>query len=199
MATKDATTTTATTHPQQQSRRCQSYGRNGTRRLLLQISFINDTLRPCGIPPPLLTRPIHDLREAMTAFEGLKVFSDYRTPINIRAFIRLCVFFCPLFLCPHFAALQDYGFPFLAYATGTLVTLLFILLQGVQRKLENPFLTSHGRQECDDIRLDNMTFEFITDQNQFSWISNTASPPQSPILGSTPHSGGTFPLRPAEP
>ena len=57
-----------------------------------QLAYTTDTLRLAGLSPPLITRAIHDLREAIWAFEALRVYADYRTPCIIRAFIRFVVF-----------------------------------------------------------------------------------------------------------
>ena len=143
-----------------------------------QLCFITDALRLSSLPAPLITRAIHDTREALTSFEGLRVFSDYRTPTNIRAFIRFCVYVVPLILSPHFAALGTYSFPFFSYIIATLVTLLFLLLKNVQGELENPFSSRKGRPDIDDIRTDAMVFQVLAGESQFAW--RTCTPPSSP-------------------
>ena len=53
------------------------------------LSLHTDLLRLSGLPAPLITRPVHDLREMISAFEKLRVFSDYRTPCTIRSFVKM--------------------------------------------------------------------------------------------------------------
>ena len=66
-----------------------------------------------GFPPPLVARPVASLAELMCKFEQLRIFSDYRTPVTLRAFCRLCCFILsgvPPSLC-HFVQFRVLFFP----------------------------------------------------------------------------------------
>ena len=102
------------------------------------------------------------------------MYGDYRTPANIRAFIRLCVYGVPLIMCPQFATLDEIGFPLFSFVVATFVALLFLLLKSVQRELENPFMGRFGRNDPDDIRLDTMTFDTMFGQSQFYWKTTSS-------------------------
>ena len=74
-----------------------------------EITLMNDVLRLSGLPPPLVGVAVRDLRDALTAFEHLRCFSDYRTPSGIRAFMTLCQYLIPLLLTPYFAHMGTLG------------------------------------------------------------------------------------------
>ena len=74
-----------------------------------ELSVVNDVLRLSGVPPPLVSGAVRDLRDALSAFEHLRCFSDYRTPSGIRAFMRLMQWTIPFLLTPYFAYLSLQG------------------------------------------------------------------------------------------
>eukprot|EP01006_Ploeotia_vitrea_P002009 TRINITY_DN1061_c0_g1_i1.p1 TRINITY_DN1061_c0_g1~~TRINITY_DN1061_c0_g1_i1.p1 ORF type:complete len:872 (+),score=73.90 TRINITY_DN1061_c0_g1_i1:108-2723(+) len=122
----------------------------------LQVSLQTDVLRMAGIPPPLVTRPIHDLREVMASFERLRVLADYRTPSSIRAFIKVAIIVVALLMSPAFANLatqEDSHGRVVAYGAPFAFFLLLKVMANVQSMLENPFIT-YGLSNQDDINLD---------------------------------------------
>ena len=121
-----------------------------------EITLLNDVLRLSDVPPPLVAAAVRDLKEAMGAFEALRAYADYRTPSTIRIFIHLLIYLIPLVLTPYFAHLATQGHPALAIAGGALIALPFLLLNNLQRSLENPFAGDHTSSDPDDIRLDEM-------------------------------------------
>ena len=57
-----------------------------------EISLVNDVLRISGLAPPLVSSLVTQLRDVVTGFEKLRMFSDYRTPSVIR-FVPACLQF----------------------------------------------------------------------------------------------------------
>eukprot|EP00662_Eupelagonemidae_sp_cell21_P014490 gene14490-43379_t len=66
-----------------------------------------EMMRRCGLAPPLVTRPIHELQQLITAFENLRSIADYRTPSTIRAYARIAVVTISLFLGTYWANLVN--------------------------------------------------------------------------------------------
>ena len=100
---------------------------------------MNDVLRISGIDAPLIASLTSSFGQVVSSFERLRMFSDYRTPASIRAFIQLCIILVPLLLVPMFAQHAADSFSPMVYAAGFLLPLPFMLLSNVQKGLENPF------------------------------------------------------------
>jgi hypothetical protein len=123
---------------------------------LSEVTLLNDIMRICNIPPPLSARLISDVNGIINSFETLRIFSDYRTPSSIRAFINFCIILVPVLLAPFFADLaKTADHPSIAWVAAFLLPMPFLLLTCVQRDLENPF-TGGGSFAADSIRLDSL-------------------------------------------
>ena len=107
--------------------------------LLSEVSLVNDVLRISGIDAPLIASLTSSLGSVVSSFERLRMFSDYRTPSSIRAFIHLCIVLVPLLLIPVFAQLALLHHSYVVYCASFLLPLPFMLLSNVQKGLENPF------------------------------------------------------------
>ena len=107
--------------------------------LLNELSLVNDVLRISKIDAPLIASLTSTMGRLVGSFESLRMYSDYRTPSSIRAFVHLCNVLVPLLLIPNFAQLATEHNPYAAYAAGFLLPFLFMLLSNVQKGLENPF------------------------------------------------------------
>ena len=128
---------------------------------LSELSLVNDVLRISGVPAPLVGSLTSTCREVVRSFERLRTFSDYRTPSSIRVFMQLCIVLVPLLLVPGFAHLATEYHSGAVYVAGFLLPFPVMLLQSVQKRLENPF--SHD-DNPDGIQLDGMQMvEYMAD------------------------------------
>ena len=113
------------------------------------LSYIVDSLRLSGMPAPLLTRPLHDMREMLMAIEKLRVFSDYRTPSSIKCFVRIAPIAVAVTMAPYFARMAGQCHPAFVYAAMVLFFAFMRYMGNVQASLENPYMAS-GRLGDDD-------------------------------------------------
>ena len=106
---------------------------------LNELALVNDVLRISGIEGPLIASLNAHLGHVVRSFERLRIYSDYRTPSSIRAFIHLCIVIVPLLIIPVFADLATQQHPYAAYAAAFVLPFPFMLLSNVQKGLEHPF------------------------------------------------------------
>eukprot|EP00998_Keelungia_sp_KM082_P007689 NODE_387_length_2011_cov_46.881104_g380_i0.p1 GENE.NODE_387_length_2011_cov_46.881104_g380_i0~~NODE_387_length_2011_cov_46.881104_g380_i0.p1 ORF type:complete len:638 (-),score=71.28 NODE_387_length_2011_cov_46.881104_g380_i0:22-1935(-) len=105
-----------------------------------------------GIEPPILSRNIQDLRFIIEAFEKLRVVADYRTPSSIRVFTKLTITLGAFPFGAYCSHLGTAYSPWALWNAPIAIALVFVLLQNVQRMLENPF-SSPDQNDQDDINL----------------------------------------------
>ena len=100
-----------------------------------ELSLLNDVLRIAGTAPPHIAHLAGTLQQIISAFEALRVFSDYHTPTSIRAFIRLDIFIMTLLLVPFFAHLarESHHNKWIVYVAAFAVPLQFMLLLNIQK------------------------------------------------------------------
>eukprot|EP00997_Jenningsia_sp_PLL12_P006186 NODE_2730_length_874_cov_83.258182_g2251_i0.p1 GENE.NODE_2730_length_874_cov_83.258182_g2251_i0~~NODE_2730_length_874_cov_83.258182_g2251_i0.p1 ORF type:complete len:275 (-),score=83.39 NODE_2730_length_874_cov_83.258182_g2251_i0:49-849(-) len=110
----------------------------------------NDQLRKYGLPPPLLTRPMVDVRDMLVSFEKLRVIRDYRTPSTIRAYLYFAIMFISIMISPSWAYIAKQALrKTFAYVSAVSLFALLQTMLAVQNMLDNPFA-----DEADAINLD---------------------------------------------
>ena len=116
------------------------------------------------------------------------MFSDYRTPSSIRAFIHLCVVLVPLLLIPVFAELATQYHPLGVYVASFLLPFPFMLLANVQKGLENPFCGKDcgADRNPDGIQLDGLQMvNYMSDVKLTSGIIKRMSVYDRKTMGAT--------------
>jgi hypothetical protein len=84
------------------------------------------------------------------AFDNMKIYHEYRTPITLRAYSRIFLYIFPIVYGPYFAAnIKDFS-EYLEYVMPVLYSFILVGLDNIQGHLENPF---DGVGE-DDIEID---------------------------------------------
>ena len=118
------------------------------------IMMHTDMLRLSGLQAPLLTRPQDNLRMVMECFERLRMFSDYRTPANIRSFCKMSIVVAGVFLGPWFANVCERYGATSGYCLCIVFFWLLSCMSNIQAMLENPYLTASRYVAEDDINLE---------------------------------------------
>lgn len=118
------------------------------------ISWVIESHYTPTVPAPLLSRMCENLRRFMTEFEKMRNMKLYRTPIALRAYTKLFVFFFPIVFAPLFAHIaSEEGSIWGAVVMVCLFSCVLTGLDSIQDHLEHPF----DGQGIDDCNFDELT------------------------------------------
>ena len=97
------------------------------------------------------------LKDVHTSMENVLAVKTHRTPISLRAYCKIFIYFFPLIYTPALLDRLDGHSPvWVVYTMSTVLGFILISLYNVQDQIEQPF-DQHG---LDDIRLDQFKLDF---------------------------------------
>lgn len=103
------------------------------------LSKLTLKLRDVGIQSGEISRVSQYVSKMIIAFDNLKIFHAYRTPVTLRAYSKVFLYIFPIIYGPYFAsAFQDYSAN-LEYVMPVLYSFILVSLDNIQDHLENPF------------------------------------------------------------
>eukprot|EP01013_Petalomonas_cantuscygni_P042730 TRINITY_DN7729_c0_g1_i2.p1 TRINITY_DN7729_c0_g1~~TRINITY_DN7729_c0_g1_i2.p1 ORF type:complete len:474 (+),score=62.79 TRINITY_DN7729_c0_g1_i2:117-1538(+) len=103
------------------------------------LKWMLESLRASGLPPPMCAKLDGDVNAMLTSFERLRIQVDYRTPMAIRAFLKVVVLLVSILFVPYFSFLVASYDDTTAYITAFFFPFLLLSLWHVQLQLELPF------------------------------------------------------------
>jgi hypothetical protein len=96
-------------------------------------------LRDLGVQSGEISRISQYVSKMVVAFDNLKIFHAYRTPVTLRAYSKVFLYIFPIVYGPYFAStVADYSAS-LEYVMPVLYSFILVSLDNIQDHLENPF------------------------------------------------------------
>ena len=104
-----------------------------------ELSALTMELRNHGVQSGEISRVSQYLSKMVIAFDNLKIFHAYRTPVTLRAYSKVFLYIFPIIYGPYFAStFHDYSAS-LEYVMPVLYSFILVSLDNIQDHLENPF------------------------------------------------------------
>ena len=104
-----------------------------------QLSQLTQQLRTLGVQSGEISRVSQYVSKMIIAFDNLKIYHAYRTPITLRAYSKVFLYIFPIVYGPYFAStFNDYSAN-LEYVMPVLYSFILVSLDNIQDHLENPF------------------------------------------------------------
>jgi hypothetical protein len=104
-----------------------------------QLSRLTLELRGLGVQSGEISRVSQYVSKMIVAFDNLKIFHAYRTPVTLRAYSKVFLYVFPIVYGPYFAStFADYSAS-LEYVMPILYSFILVSLDNIQDHLENPF------------------------------------------------------------
>lgn len=104
-----------------------------------ELSKLTMELRNYGAQSGEISRISQYVSKMIVAFDNLKIFHAYRTPITLRAYSKVFLYVFPIVYGPYFAStFQDFSAS-LEYVMPILYSFILVSLDNIQDHLENPF------------------------------------------------------------
>ncbi len=104
-----------------------------------QLSKLTLELRNLGVQSGEISRISQYISKMIVAFDNMKIFHAYRTPVTLRAYSKVFLYIFPIIYGPYFAStVGDYS-PSLEYVMPVLYSFILVSLDNIQDHLENPF------------------------------------------------------------
>ena len=103
---------------------------------------LTEKLRASKLPSStaIVSRIVHFIHEMGLAVERLRVIRDYRSPRSIRSFNKVFILIMLVVLAPYMVHIGVCsGNKWLPYVLGSVLSLMFSTLLGVQDRLDDPF------------------------------------------------------------
>lgn len=108
-------------------------------RKFSELSQLTLQLRTLGVQSGEISRVSQYVSKMIIAFDNLKIFYAYRTPITLRAYSKVFLYIFPIIYGPYFAStFHDYSAN-LEYVMPVLYSFILVSLDNIQDHLENPF------------------------------------------------------------
>jgi hypothetical protein len=96
-------------------------------------------LRNLGVQSGEISRISQYVSKMIVAFDNMKIFHAYRTPVTLRAYSKVFLYIFPIVYGPYFAStVADYSAS-LEYVMPVLYSFILVSLDNIQDHLENPF------------------------------------------------------------
>jgi hypothetical protein len=96
-------------------------------------------LRNLGVQSGEISRISQYVSKMIVAFDNMKIFHAYRTPVTLRAYSKVFLYIFPIVYGPYFAStVADYS-QSLEYVMPVLYSFILVSLDNIQDHLENPF------------------------------------------------------------
>src|SRR5689334_2229919 len=107
--------------------------------LFSKVSNLTMEFRQHGVQSGEISRVSQYVSKMIIAFDNLKIFHAYRTPITLRAYSKVFLYVFPIVYGPYFAStFHDYSAS-LEYVMPVLYSFILVSLDNIQDHLENPF------------------------------------------------------------
>jgi hypothetical protein len=104
-----------------------------------ELSRLTQQLRILGLQSGEISRVNQYVSKMIIAFDNLKIYHAYRTPITLRAYSKVFLYIFPIIYGPYFAStFSDYSAS-LEYVMPVLYSFILVSLDNIQDHLENPF------------------------------------------------------------
>ncbi|HMJ71345.1 MAG TPA: hypothetical protein VK508_20755 [Cyclobacteriaceae bacterium] len=104
-----------------------------------ELSKLTTELRKLGVQSGEFSRVSQYVSKMIVAFDNMKIFYAYRTPVTLRAYSKVFLYIFPIVYGPYFAStVQDYSAS-LEYVMPVLYSFILVSLDNIQDHLENPF------------------------------------------------------------
>lgn len=104
-----------------------------------ELSGLTQQLRTLGVQSGEISRVSQYVSKMIIAFDNLKIFHAYRTPITLRAYSKVFLYIFPILYGPYFASTFDDYSANLEYVMPVLYSFILVSLDNIQDHLENPF------------------------------------------------------------
>lgn len=104
-----------------------------------ELSSLTLELRQHGIQSGEFSRLSQYVSKMIVAFDNLKIFHAYRTPVTLRAYSKVFLYIFPIVYGPYFASTFDDFSASLEYVMPVLYSFILVSLDNIQDHLENPF------------------------------------------------------------
>lgn len=92
-----------------------------------------------GLQSSEISRVNQYMSKMIIAFDNMKIFHAYRTPVTLRAYSKVFLYIFPIIYGPYFAStFNDYSAN-LEYVMPVLYSFILVSLDNIQDHLENPF------------------------------------------------------------
>jgi hypothetical protein len=96
-------------------------------------------LRTLGVQSSETSRVNQYVSKMIIAFDNMKIYHAYRTPVTLRAYSKVFLYIFPIVYGPYFAStVADYSAS-LEYVMPILYSFILVSLDNIQDHLENPF------------------------------------------------------------
>jgi hypothetical protein len=103
------------------------------------LSTLTLELRTLGVQSGEISRVSQYVSKMIVAFDNMKIFHAYRTPVTLRAYSKVFLYIFPIVYGPYFAStVADYSAS-LEYVMPVLYSFILVSLDNIQDHLENPF------------------------------------------------------------
>ncbi|HZY78501.1 MAG TPA: hypothetical protein VFE50_03190 [Cyclobacteriaceae bacterium] len=104
-----------------------------------ELSLFAQDLRSIGVQSSEISRINQYVSKMVIAFDNMKIFHAYRTPVTLRAYSKVFLYVFPIVYGPYFAStVHDYSAS-LEYVMPVLYSFILVSLDNIQDHLENPF------------------------------------------------------------
>lgn len=103
------------------------------------LSKLTLEMRELGVQSGEISRVSQYVSKMIIAFDNMKIFHAYRTPVTLRAYSKVFLYIFPIVYGPYFAStVHDYSAS-LEYVMPVLYSFILVSLDNIQDHLENPF------------------------------------------------------------
>lgn len=103
------------------------------------LSSLTLEMRNQGVQSGEISRLSQYVSKMIVAFDNLKIFHAYRTPVTLRAYSKVFLYVFPIIYGPYFASTFDDFSASLEYVMPILYSFILVSLDNIQDHLENPF------------------------------------------------------------
>src|SRR5688572_11674716 len=104
-----------------------------------ELSALTMEMRALGVQSGEISRVSQYVSKMVIAFDNLKIFHAYRTPVTLRAYSKVFLYVFPIIYGPYFAATFNDFSASLEYVMPILYSFILVSLDNIQDHLENPF------------------------------------------------------------
>lgn len=103
------------------------------------LSLLVNDMRQVGVQSSEVSRCNQYVSKMLIAYDNLKIFHTYRTPVTLRAYSKVFIYVFPIIYGPYFAStVKDFS-AHLEYVMPILYSFILVSLDNIQDHLEHPF------------------------------------------------------------
>lgn len=103
------------------------------------LSNLTMEMRTLGVQSSETSRVNQYVSKMIIAFDNMKIFHAYRTPVTLRAYSKVFLYVFPIIYGPYFASTVGEYSRSLEYVMPVLYSFILVSLDNIQDHLENPF------------------------------------------------------------